>query len=1130
MMKILEAILRMPRVVLTVMALLLGAGFLAYVSLPKESFPAIDIPYFFVSVNQTGVSPRDAEQLLAKPIEDRIKEIDGLENYSSTSTTGRASVFLEFNVSANKDQALSDIRAKMDGIAGELPDDATEPRVTELSFSDTPSISVAVYGSVPERELVQRAKDLQEQLEGLRDVQSVTISGSRDEVLEITIDLNRLEAYDLTAAQLFDALAKNNMVVAGGTLDTGQGSFNVEVPGLIKNAADVYSLPLKTSGDNIVTFGDVASITRIFEDATSYSHVNGQPAITLGVIKKLGTNVITVSDQVRATTTNFIKSWPTGIQTSFLIDQADTTKGLFRSLEAAVLTAVALVMVTCVATLGLRPALMIGMSIPISFMIAFLVVQMLGMTINMMIMFGLVLAVGVLVDDPIVVVEYAERKLQEGVPKKEAFIMAAKKMFVPVVSATFTTLGAFVPLLFWPGIIGKFMSYLPIIVIVVMIASLVSALIFMPIIGAFIASSHVDEKGREAADIVMYADKFDPKKVKGLTGMYVRTMARLMQHPIMTLGVGFFLVGLMFYAYMSNPTGSEAFPASEPEFGTVNVIARGNYSPVEIRDMLVEVEDQLLQVQGIQDVIMQFGGGGGGLGGGSPPDTIGSFSLQLVAYNERVKAAEIFADIRERVAGISGLEVQIAAEENGPPAGKAINLRVEGTVYADIAPAVAKLRDYVENELGDTIDVEDGRPSPGIDWEVTIDRVEAAKYGIGVRELSPYVQLVTSGVKLGSYRPDDGGDELDIRVRLPKQERTFDALDSLRIVTMQGLVPVSNFIERRAVPKVANIERRNGLYAMNVAANLEAKDAAGLEVTSENKIKQLKAWEATQSWPTSVKIIYGGAAEQVDDTNAFIVKAFGAAMFLIFFILLLEYNRFYQVLVTLSTVIMSLAGVLLGMLVTGMSFSAIMTGLGIVALAGIVVKNGIVLIDTYNHYNRDENVEPIKAMLITTAQRVRPVLLTATVTALGVIPMALNVEFDFIRREVVIGGIAGSWFIHLSAALVSGLFVSTALTLIMVPVMITAPTVIWAGVIGRAIRWIWSILAGASGALLALVGLGGRQRHGQDALVPAGFDGVAVEMPAGADGAKRYVVRKDPSLDEAEKNGVTVVSRPQAAE
>ena len=1106
MMNFLERVLRMPRVVLTVMFLLLVAGFGAYTSLPKESFPAIDIPYFYVSVSQTGVSPRDAERLLAKPIEDRIKTLDGLENYTSTATTGHASVFLEFNVNADKDKALADIRAKLDGVSSELPEDANEPTVTEISFTNMPSISVALYGDVPERTLVQKAKDLKEALEDIPSVQSVTVSGSRDEMLAVTIDMNRLEAYNLTASQLLDALAKNNMVVPGGTLDTGKGSFNVEVPGLITSAEDVYSLPIKADGDNVVTFGDVATITRTFEDATEYAHVNGQPAITLGVIKELGTNVIDVSDQVRAVTTEFTKSWPAGIQHSFLVDQADSTKHLFRSLEAAVLTAVALVMTVCVATLGVRPALMIGTSIPISFMIAFLAVQTFGMTINMMIMFGLVLAVGVLVDDPIVVVEYAERKLQEGVSKKEAFILAARKMFVPVVSATFTTLGAFVPLLFWPGIIGKFMSYLPIIVIVVMCASLISALVFMPVIGAIIASSHVDQKAKEAADVVMYPDKFHVDKVKGATGVYVRTLQHLIRHPIITLTVGFAIVFGMFAVYIANPTGVEAFPASEAEYGTVNVIARGNYSPVEIRDMLVEVENEILQVQGIQDSIMTFAGSGGALSGSSPPDTIGQFNLQLMPYNERVKAEEIFQNIRDRVKDISGIDVQIAAQENGPPAGKAINLSVESTVYDDLIPVVTRLRDYVENELGDTIDIEDGRPSPGIDWEVTIDREAAAKYGIGVRELSPYVQLVTSGVKLGSYRPDDADDELDIKVRLPLDERTFDSLDSLRIVTSQGLVPVSNFIKRTAVPKVATISRKNGQYQMTVAANLSPG------VPADQKIEQLKTWVSQQDFPATTQVVFGGADEQIGDTNAFIGQALAAALFIIFLVLLLEYNSFYQVLVTLSTVVMSIAGVLLGMVVTGMSFSAIMTGLGIVALAGIVVKNGIVLIDTYNHYNRGDGVEPVKAMLITASQRVRPVLLTATVTALGVIPMAINVEFDFIRREIVWGGIAGSWFTHLSAALVSGLFVSTALTLVMVPVMITAPSVVRRGRLAQALANFFRGL------------LGGNRKA--TAVTP---EGETIEIPADVDSSRRFIKTDGSGLVEKEQDGVTVVSR-QAAE
>ncbi|GLQ55201.1 efflux RND transporter permease subunit [Devosia nitrariae] len=1111
MMDFLERVLRMPRVVLTVMALLLLAGGAAYVSLPKESFPAIDIPYLYVSINQTGVSPRDAETLLAKPAEDELADLDGLVNMTSTSTTGHASVLLEFDINFNKDQALSDVRAKLDTIRSELPEDADDPTVTEVDVVGYPIISVAVYGDVPERELVRQAEDLQDELENIPEVREVTISGARDEVLEVRVDPLRLDAYGLTASQMLDALARNNMVVPGGTLNTGQGSFNIEVPGLISNAQDIINLPLKTDGDTVVTFGDVATITSTLEDATEYTNVNGSPAIILGVSKKLGTNIIDVSDKVRAVTEAYTSDWPSGIGHSFFLDQAVSTLSLFRSLEAAVFTAIALVLITCVATLGVRPAIMIGMSIPISFMLAFLVVQALGMTINMMIMFGLVIAVGVLVDDPVVVVEYAERKLQEGIPKREAFIMAVKKMFVPVVGATATTLGAFVPLLFWPGIVGKFMSYLPIIVIVVMCASLISALIFMPVIGGIIASTHVDPKRKEAADTVMYADKFDTKKVRGLTGFYVRALQVLLQWPIPTLIVGFGIIVGIFGLYIANPTGTEAFPESEPEFATVYVVGRGNYSPEQIRDMLVEVEDELLQVHGIKDVIMQFGASE--TSANAPPDTIGNFQLELMDYAYRVKADEIFADIRERVADISGLDIQVQAMENGPPAGKDINLRVESTNYDDLLPVVTALRDYVENDVENTVDVEDDRPSPGIDWQVTIDRVEAGRYGIGVRELAPYVQLVTGGVEIGTYRNDEG-EEIDIKVRLPRDERSFAVLDTLRIATSEGLVPVSNFIERTAVPKVANIERRNQVYVMGVAASL-ANLPEG--VYAADRVEQVRQWVNEQDFPSSVNIVYGGAEEQTEEANAFIMQAFGGAMFLIFLVLLLEYNSFYQVLVTLSTVIMSIAGVLAGMLITGMSFSAIMTGLGIVALAGIVVKNGIVLIDTYNSYHREEGVESVKAMLITASQRVRPVLLTAFLTALGVIPMWANIEFDFIRREIVVGGIAGSWFVHLSAALVSGLFVSTALTLVMVPVMVTAPTVIWSQ-----IKSIGGVFAGAFGWIGGLLG----RRPAQ--AVPAGFDGMTIEIPEDADAARRYIVSKDAGLTKKEENGVTVVSRDAA--
>jgi multidrug efflux pump len=464
--------------------------------------------------------------------------------------------------------------------------------------------------------------------------------------------------------------------------------------------------------------------------------------------------------------------------------------------------------------------------------------------------------------------------------------------------------------------------------------------------------------------------------------------------------------------------------------------------------------------------------------------------------------------------------VQIAAQENGPPSGKAINMRVESSNYAELAPVVAKVRNFVEHDLGDTIDVEDGRPSPGIDWQITIDRVAAAQYGIGVRELSPYVQLVTSGVKIGSYRPEDTTDELDIRVRLPPDQRTFDSLDSLRIATAQGQVPVSNFIKRTPVQKVATIGRYDGNYSMGVGANLLPG------VNAAAKVTQVKEWVDQQvkdgNIPSTVHVVYGGQDEQNAETGAFIGKAFAVALALIALILLLEYNSFWQVFVTISTVGMSLAGVMLGLSITHTPFSMIMTGLGIVALAGIVVKNGIVLTDTYNHYHRGDGVEPVKAMLITISQRVRPVLLTATVTALGVIPMALNIEFDFIGREITVGGLAGTWFVALSEALVSGLFVSTSLTLILVPVMITAPSVIRHG-------WVGQLFGRIFGAIWMAITWPFRALFGRRKAIAVTPDGQTVEIPADIDSSRRFIKSDGSGLVETEQDGVTVVSR-QAAE
>ncbi len=1044
MMKMLDAILRRPRTVLTIMFIMLIGGIYAFMTLPREGQPAIDIPYLSVSTVQTGISPFDADRLLVRPLETELANLDGLKSMRSYANNGSATIILEFEMDIDIDEALQDAKDAVDRAKPNLPDDATDPSVNEIAIDDYGTISVALYGQIPERTINRLAKELKEDLEAIGDVREVEISGDREEVLEVIIDQLKLESYNLTANDLFDAIAKNNLIIPAGRLDTGQGRFALKVPGLIESARDVFNLPLKTSDDKVVTFSDVATIKRTFKDATSFTRVNGEPALILTVQKKLNSNIEEISRMVKKITNEHAKEWPKNLQYSFTLDMSVFSQRMFDSLQASVFTAISLVLIVSIALLGLRPAILIGFSIPISFMIGFFFLQLMGMTINMMIMFGLVLTVGMLVDGAIVVTEYAERKITEGMKRQEAFILAAKRMFWPIASSTATTLAAFLPLLLWPGIIGKFMSYLPIMVIVTLASSFIVAMIFIPTIGRFIARKKVSEKEKEAALSISGESKFDINKIKGLTGIYIRFLSTLVKHPIISLSIGFSLVAGAFILFMSNPTGSQAFPTVEPEYATVAVITRGNYSPVEIRDMLLEVEKEVLKVSGIKDITMNFGSTGAVAS--TPPDTIGNFQLELLPYKDRRKAEEIFNEVRDRVAHISGLRVELIGAEEGPPAGKDINLRVESSDYDILAPTIAKIRSYIENELGNVTDIEDSRPRPGIDWEIEVDRDMAARFGIGIRDLSPYVQLITSGVNLGTYRPDDATDELDIIVRLPKDERSFEALDSMRIITRNGPVPVSTFITRKPVQKISSIARWDSKYRMNIGANVYGEDENGKKITPAQKVKELKEWTSSQEWPKGVNLVYGGAEEQTNETNAFLVQAGVGAMFLMFLILLTQFNSFYQVFVTLSTVVMAVAGVLLGMLITGQPFSAIMTGVGIISLAGIVVNNSIVLIDTYNRFHRQMKIPHQEAVLMTAAQRIRPVMLTTITTIFGLLPMAMGITLNYFARSIEIGSIAGSWWIQLATAVISGLSFSTLLTLILVPVMLTAPATIWQGI------------------------------------------------------------------------------------
>ncbi|WP_346912600.1 efflux RND transporter permease subunit [uncultured Roseibium sp.] len=483
----LEAILRRPKTVFVLMLALIVAGTYTYLTIPKEDSPDIDVPVFYVSIMQQGISPEDAERLLVRPMETELRGLDGLKEITAIAAEGHASIILEFDISFDKDEALADVRDKVDQAKGELPEDAEEPTIHETNFALLPTITVALSGNVPERTLYNLARRLKDQIEAIDTVRSADLTGHREELLEIVIDSQKLEAYSVTQQELLNTLTLNNQLVPAGFIDGGNGRFNVKVPGLIETADDVYSLPIKQNGEAVVTLADVADIRRTFKDATSYTRVNGKPAIALEVTKRIGTNLIENNAAVRQVVEQASKDWPETVKVNLLLDQSSKTFEVLGSLQSSILTAIFLVMILVVAALGLRSALLVGLAIPTSFMIGFLILGGMGYTVSNMVMFGLVLTVGMLVDGAIVMTEYADRKISEGMEDKEAYIRAARLMFWPIVSSTATTLAAFLPMLMWPGVAGEFMSYLPIMVIIVLSASLLTAMVFIPVTGAIFA-------------------------------------------------------------------------------------------------------------------------------------------------------------------------------------------------------------------------------------------------------------------------------------------------------------------------------------------------------------------------------------------------------------------------------------------------------------------------------------------------------------------------------------------------------------------------------------------------------------------------------------------------------------------
>ncbi len=1025
------------RATLSIMLLILVAGAMSRVSMPVEMTPNVTLPVVMVMVRHDGISPEDGARLLIRPIEKELKTLDGIEEIKATARESMVIVTAEFESSEDIKNAVADVREAVDRAKAEFPLDTKEPIVNELSPSPEPTIIVTFSGeNVTERELYSATKYYQRQLEMLPDVLTAGISGHRDEVVDVVIDPSRLEQYGLRIDEIIQTVRVNNLLIPAGEMDAAQGRFGIKVPALIETAADIRTLPIRNNSDGTVTLGDIADVRRTFKDPNGYSILNGKKTIALDVRKRITANEIRTVEAVRETVAQSRDLFSADMEIGYTFDSSVMTNDMISELQGNIITAMCLVLILVVATLGVKSGLLVGFGIPFCLLGALIVVNSLGYSFNFMVMFGLLLSLGMLIDGAIVVVEFASTKAAAGLSTRDAYISAVQRMAVPVIASTGTTLAAFLPLLFWPGVSGDFMSYLPITVFAVLGWSLMYALIFAPTLG--IALARRRGKGKKLPENHQ-SEESAKTLFQPLIDVYLKALNPIIKSPIKFILASMLVIIGIFFAYGKFNGGQDFFAQIESQYGMLEVRAQGNLSIDEQREITLKVHEIVSEIEGVNNLYGYSSNDSSVVYGSDVSrDQISSFLVELFPREQREKGSDVvFAAIREGISELPGIYATGQEMETGPPTGKDIQIQVSSSDRQALYKTVSQIRQWIDGNVEGIRNLQDTLPLAGIQWEVEVDRARAAMLGVNVADVGNMVQMVTGGIIIGEFRPDDADGEIEIRLRYPKQDRQLTTIDNLSVNTPNGPVSISSFSQRIAKPRVDAIQRYDMLETVLILGN--SKDG----YLADNQTNEIGAWIDQQDFGSSVKIRFRGANEEQANAAAFLSTAFSLAMSLMMIMLVMQFNSFYQAGLILFSVVLSTAGVLLGLIASQAPFSTVLTGVGIVALAGIVVNNNIVLIDTYNYLRRNNSLlTSSEAVLAAAKSRFRPVMLTTVTTIVGLLPLANGISIDIVHRSYTVGGMVASWWQPLASAIVNGLAFSTILTLLLTPAMLLIPDII----------------------------------------------------------------------------------------
>ena len=1020
------------RTALAFLLVLIVAGIFGRINIPVEAEPDITIPVVYAGVGLPGVSPSDSERLLVRPLEEELRSIEGVKKLQAFGFEGYAAAVVEFEAAETMSKSLDSVRDAVNEAKSKFPEDAKDPIVREVSLSDDPSIIVAISSDVAqERELLNIIRDIQNEIELLPEIFEVDLIGNRDEQLEAILNRNQIENYNISIYEIIRAINNNNQAVMAGEIETGQGQFSVDVPGLFEDESEINSIPIRSSSNGVVLLSDISYVKRNFKERTFFASINQNQSICLGVKKARGANLISTINKVESIVEKYQSKISPDISLGYVLNTKDVMLEQVNSLQGNIIMATMFVLIVAMITFGIRSSLIVGSGIPVSIIIAIFILYALGFTYNFMVIFGMLVALGMLIDGSIVVVELADRKMVEGYDKKTAFIYAAKRMFWPVTASAATTLAVFIPLFFWPGVSGQFMRVLPITIFIILTVALIYSLMIVPVIGSIFGKA--SEMSKKTVQSISSEHAYDLSKVEGIVGKYINFLTLVLKRPLIVSGSIIIFSFIVISTYSSIGKGVVLVSQSDPYAGFGKIQARGNLTIEQIDELSESVEEIVHGTKGVKNLFLQTGRFNNfRTGGSSSDDTIASFFFEFTDRKDRENGRVVIENMRKELDKIPGIKTEIKAQEGGPPTGKDIEIRVLGPNRNSTMTVAQDIKGYL-NTVDGLVNLESTLPVPGVEWELFVDKPKAAKFGADIPTIGNSIGLITSGLTIGSYRPKDIDEELDIVLRYPEKERYIDELDNILINTESGMVPISNFVEKKPQQKVNYVRKFDSKHVTIIKADVSS------EFTPESRLKLFESWIKEQSIPANVDIEFGGDNEEQVNSLNFVTQAFVISIMLMAALLVTQFNNFYQMTIILSAVVLSTAGVMLGLLIFNQVFSALLTGIGIVSLAGIVVNNNIILIDSFNVISSKSNEDVRTRIIKACAQRLRPIFLTSLTTMLGLIPLALNYSIDPIARDIAYDSNASTSWAPLAQCIIYGISFSAILTLVLTPCLLVLP-------------------------------------------------------------------------------------------